>query len=118
MLMLIKNSLWPLMFNKSNCVVEQHMDQENIFMIKEIEPNMCNLYASLPRGQCHTNCAAFIAGIIEGLLSSANFPAKVSAVFDDGEEGKVEDTPEDKRTVYRIKFDEEVVIREAKNKKA
>lgn len=116
MLMLIKNNLWPLMFNKNNCVVEQHMDQENIYMIKEIEPNMCNQFASLPRGQCHMNCASFIAGIIEGLLTAAKFPAKVTAVFDDGEEAKAEEG-EEKRTVYLIKFEDEVLVREAKSKK-
>ena len=116
MLMLIRNNLWPLMFNKSNCVVEQHMDQENIYMIKEVEPNMCNLFASLPRGQSHTNCASFIAGIIEGLLIAAKFPAKVSAVFDEGDEHKPEEA-EEKKTVYLIKFEEEVIARESKNKK-
>jgi trafficking protein particle complex subunit 5 len=118
MLMLIRNSLWPLLFNKNNCVVEQHMDQENIYMIKEVEPNMCNLYASLPRGQCHMNCAAFIAGIIEGLLVAANFPAKVSAVFDGGEDGKAEENGEEKRTVYLIKFEDEVLLREARMKRS
>ncbi|OMJ70596.1 hypothetical protein SteCoe_31395 [Stentor coeruleus] len=116
MLMLIKNNLWPLMFNKNNCVVEQHMDQENIYMIKEIEPNMCNQFASLPRGQCHMNCASFIAGIIEGLLIAAKFPAKVTAVFNDSGEDKVEEG-EEKRTVYLIKFEDEVLAREAKSKK-
>ena len=115
-LMMIRNSLWPLMFNKVNCVVEQHMDQENIYMIKETEPNMCNLYASLPRGQCHMNCASFIAGIIEGVLHAAKFPAKVSAVFDGGQE-KSTDFSEEK-TVYLIKFEDEVMIREARAKRA
>ena len=115
-LMMIRNSLWPLLFNKVNCVVEQHMDQENIYMIKETEANMCNLYACLPRGQSHMNCASFIAGVIEGLLHAARFPAKVTAVFDGGEGGKVEDSSEEK-TVYLIKFEHEVVAREAKLKK-
>ena len=115
LLMMIRNNLWPLMFNKVSCVVEQHMDQENIYMIKETEPNICNLYASLPRGQCNMNCASFIAGIIEGLLDAAKFPAKVSAVFDGGQEGTAE--ANDTKTVYLIKFDEEVIIREAKSKK-
>jgi trafficking protein particle complex subunit 5 len=115
-LMIIRNNLWPLIFNKVNCVVEQHMDQENIYMIKETEANMCNLYACLPRGQSHMNCGSFIAGIIEGLLNAAKFPAKVTAVFDGGEGGKVEDSSEEK-TVYLIKFENEVLIREIKSKK-
>lgn len=114
LLMMIRNNLWPLMFNKVSCVVEQHMEQENIYMIKETEPNMCNLYASLPRGQCHMNCAAFIAGVIEGVLQAAKFPAKVSAVFD-GQEGGSDFS--ESKTVYLIKFENEVLVREAKNKK-
>lgn len=116
-LMLIKNNLWPLLFNKNNCVVEQHMDQENIYMIKEVEPNICNLYACLPRGQYHSNCAAFIAGIIQGLLEAAKFPAQVSAVFDDTNEAKPDESPEEKKTVYLIKFDEDVIARENKGKR-
>lgn len=116
-LMLIKNNLWPLLFNKNNCVVEQHMDQENIYMIKEVEPNMCNLYACLSRGQYHSNCGAFIAGIIKGFLDAARFPAQVTAVFDDGQELKPDEVPEEKKTVYLIKFDEEVMVRENKSKR-
>jgi hypothetical protein len=117
MLMLIKNNLWPLLFNKNNCVVEQHMEQENIYMIKEVEPNICNLYASLPRGQYHSNCAAFIAGIIQGLLEAAKFSATVTAVFDEGHEPRPDEIVEEKKTVYLIKFEEEVMARENKGKR-
>lgn len=47
------------------------------------------------------NCAAFVAGIIRGVLEASRFPAQVTA--HDNEEGA---------TVYLIKFDAEVLQRE------
>ena len=46
------------------------------------------------------NCAAFVAGIVRGVLDAAQFPARVSAHEHEG------------RTVILIKFDPEVLERE------
>ena len=51
------------------------------------------------------NCAAYLGGLISGVLDSANFPASVSAVSsEEGGEG----------TVFLIKFPDEVMDREAR----
>ena len=47
------------------------------------------------------NCAAFVAGILRGVLEASCFPAQVTA--HENEEGA---------TVYLIKFDPEVLQRE------
>ena len=50
------------------------------------------------------NCGAFVAGIIEGLLNAANFPARVTALLV---------TTGKKRTIYLIKFAPEVIARDS-----
>ena len=66
-------------------------------MIVEKNP-MVNMYIST--APC--NCAAFVAGIVRGVLEGAQFPARVSA----------HSTDEDSRTVILIKFEPEVLERE------
>jgi hypothetical protein len=47
-------------------------------MIWEAEP-LVNTYISVPSNLPNLNCAAFVAGIIRGVLESAGFPATVQA---------------------------------------
>jgi trafficking protein particle complex subunit 5 len=111
-LLFIGYSVWPIVFNKTIVAVEQHQNINNIFMIKE-EASICNQYACLPRNQRHVNCSAFIAGVVEGILNAAEFPARVIAIFN-SEETKEEDPTE--KTTYLIHFDPEVVNRDLSNK--
>ena len=105
-LLFIKHSIWPIVFNKIDCSVEQNENQTNIYMIKE-ENSLCNQFACLPRGQRHANCSAFTAGLIEGILNAAGFSARVTALFD-SEEGNPESI---ERTTYLINFAPEVLER-------
>ena len=72
-------------------------------MINEKEP-LVNKYITLPKDMDPTllNCAAYIAGIIEGILYAANFEARVTA----------QAYLEPQMTVYFIKFKPEVVERD------
>ena len=72
------------------------LSQEDEFMIIEKSP-MVNTYISSP--PC--NCAAFIAGIVRGVLEGAQFPARVTA-----------HEHEDSRTIILVKFAPEVLERE------
>lgn len=47
-------------------------------MISDNEP-LVNEYVSVPREMSQLNCAAFVAGIIEGACDGAGFPARVTA---------------------------------------
>jgi hypothetical protein len=64
---------------------------------------MVNKFISLQKGNS-LNCASFFAGIIEGILNSADFRCKVSAFFYEVE-GQT-------KTYYIIKFDTEVIARD------
>lgn len=92
-------------------------------MIIDNEP-LVNRYISVPRDMSQLNCAAFVAGIIEGVCDGSAFPARVTAHSvgkqqatpaadgggEDGGEGK-EMWPG--RTVFLVKFAPEVLERES-----
>ena len=84
-------------------------DTPEEYMISDNEP-LVNAYISVPKEMNQLNCAAFVAGIIEGVCDGAGFPARVTA-HSVGKEGEGEMWPG--RTVFLVKFQPEVVEREA-----
>jgi len=73
-------------------------------MIIDNEP-LVNTYISVPKEMSQLNCAAYVAGIIEGVCDGCGFEAKVSA-HNQGNDlwpGK---------TVFLIRFEESVMERE------
>ncbi len=78
--------------------------------IEEASP-LVNKYISVPKDYGDLNCAAFCAGIINGVLDSAGFPANV-AVKVLAKTGDTESLHGQPLTIYYIKFDPEVLERE------
>lgn len=105
----IKTAIWQHLFGRQADRLEKSSepDKANEYMIIDNEP-LVNQYISVPREMSQLNCAAFVAGVVEGVCDGADFPAKVTA-----------HTIEDKemlwpgKTVFLVKFREEVVEREA-----
>lgn len=82
-------------------------------MITDNEP-VVNQYVSVPKEMSQLNCAAFVAGIVEGVCAALGMKASVSAHnAGDSKEGGMWVG----RTVFLIRFEEEVVEREALGKK-
>lgn len=79
-------------------------------MISDNEP-VVNQYISVPRDMSQLNCAAFVAGIIEGVCDGAAFSARVTAHTVGTEMWPA-------KTVFLIKFVPEVLEREAFLQKA
>jgi hypothetical protein len=77
-------------------------------MINDKDP-LVNKFISVPRDFGSLNCAAYVAGIVKGVLDSAGFPAAVSA-----HTVEMGDSQGSTRTTILIKFDPEVMEREAK----
>ncbi len=74
-------------------------------MVSDNEP-LVNGFVSVPREMSMLNCAAYVAGVVEGVCDGAGFPARVSAHNVAGDElwpGK---------TVFLVKFGGGVVERE------
>lgn len=85
-------------------------------MLFDNEP-MVNTYISLPRELSSLNCAAFVAGIIEGVCDGAGFPTDGVTAHSVGEqeEGSKDakgQTMWPGKTVFLIKFKKEVLERE------
>ncbi|KAK8032449.1 hypothetical protein PG990_002183 [Apiospora arundinis] len=125
LLHLIKQQLWTHLFGRAADGLEKSSDpsRPDEYMIIDNEP-LVNRYISVPRDMSQLNCAAFVAGIIEGVCDGSAFPARVTAhsvgkqqatpaadgAGEDGGEGK-EMWPG--RTVFLVKFAPEVLERES-----
>ncbi|KAK4230392.1 transporter particle component [Podospora fimiseda] len=107
----LKNNLWTHLFGRQADKLEKSLNSEvpDQYMIYDNEP-LVNAYVSVPREMNSLNCAAFVAGIIEGVCDGACFPATVTAHSVGGkEEGEM--WPE--KTVFVIAFQPEVLERES-----
>lgn len=70
-----------------------------------------NKYISVPSDYGYFNCASFSAGIINGVLDAAGFPAEVTAKVL-AKTGEVEIQQGQPLTIYYIKFEQQVLERE------
>ena len=101
-LQFITSVVWKMLFGnaaKDAVSLEKSVEQDDEFMIVEKQP-LVTTYISPASAPC--SCAAFVAGIVRGVLEGAQFPARVSAHDDDA------------RTVILIKFAPEVLERESR----
>ncbi|KAK9502278.1 hypothetical protein O3M35_011077 [Rhynocoris fuscipes] len=98
MLLFIKTTLWKGLFGKEADKLEHANDDERIYYLIEKEP-LVNKYISVPKDKGSLNCAMFIAGIIEAVLNTAGFTAKVTAHWHKG-------------TTYMVTFDESVITKD------
>lgn len=80
LLHLIKIQLWTHLFGRAADGLERSSDpaKPDEYMIIDNEP-LVNAYVSVPRDMSQLNCAAYVAGIVEGVCDGAAFPARVTA---------------------------------------
>ncbi|CAM9495527.1 unnamed protein product [Ascophyllum nodosum] len=95
------------LFGKNADSLERSTENEDEYMIHEREP-LTNSFVSVPSDLGQLNCAALVAGVIAGVLDGASFPARVSAHNVEMGKGQRD------KTVFLIKFDPEVLLREAR----
>lgn len=110
LLQFITTVLWRHLFSRPADALEKSSDPEkpDEYMISDNEP-VVNQYISVPKEMNQLNCAAFVAGIVEGACDGAGFPARVTAhSVGTGEEGELWPG----KTVFLVKFQPEVVERE------
>ncbi|KAK0635808.1 NO signaling/Golgi transport ligand-binding domain-containing protein [Bombardia bombarda] len=107
----IKINVWQHLFGRQADRLEKssNPDTPDEYMIVDNEP-LVNAYISVPKEMSQLNCAAYVAGIIEGVCDGAAFPARVTAHTVGGkEEGEMWPG----KTVFLVKFQGEVLEREA-----
>ncbi|KOS17193.1 Trafficking protein particle complex subunit 5 [Escovopsis weberi] len=104
----IKQNVWQHLFGRQADRLEKSTDADkpDEYMIIDNEP-LVNQYISVPREMSQLNCAAFVAGVVEGVCDGADFPARVTAHT----VGEGDMWPS--KTVFLVKFRSEVVEREA-----
>ena len=101
MLQFVTNNCWKCLFNKEADSLQASAEEDGVYYIYEAEP-ITNKFVSVPSNNEGLNCAAYIAGIIGGILTGAGFTtSSVQALF-----------AEDKRTVFVIKFEPDVIARD------
>ena len=104
LLTLLTTKLYPLLFSRPADSLEQSTTNPAEYMIIDNTP-LTNQYISVPKEMNQLSCAAYIAGIIEGVCDGAGFECGVSS-HNQG----TEVWPN--RTVFLIRFDERVLERE------
>lgn len=98
MLLFIKTTLWKNLFGKEAEKLEQSHDDERTYYIIEKEP-LVNTFISVPKDKSSLNCASYIAGIVESVLTLCGFNCKVSSHWHKG-------------TTYMVKFEDHVIARD------
>jgi trafficking protein particle complex subunit 5 len=106
MLQFVSSSVWSTLFGRPADALERSTDKANAYMIRDDEP-LTNAFISLPKDVARFNPAAFMGGILRGVLDGAGFPCTVQAVTVAAEGGAPRD-----RTVFLVTFDESVAARE------
>ncbi|KAL8938080.1 MAG: hypothetical protein Q9216_004095 [Gyalolechia sp. 2 TL-2023] len=104
LLQFVHGPLWRHLFGRTADAIEHSSSANNEYMISDNEP-LVNQYISVPKEMNQLNCAAYVAGIIEGVCDGCGLKAAVSA-----HNGGTEMWPG--KTVFLIRFEEGVVERE------
>eukprot|EP00164_Ancoracysta_twista_P007448 GFYU01010574.1.p1 GENE.GFYU01010574.1~~GFYU01010574.1.p1 ORF type:complete len:193 (+),score=29.43 GFYU01010574.1:142-720(+) len=102
----IQENVWQVLFGKKADPLTKSIENDDEYMITDKEP-LVNKFVSVPREMGDLNCAAFVAGIVRGILNGADFPCRVSA-HQSPAEGL------NQRVTILIKFDPEVLERDKK----
>ncbi|KAF2197134.1 trafficking protein particle complex subunit 5 [Delitschia confertaspora ATCC 74209] len=115
LLQFIAQTLWRHLFGRPADALERSESDPGQYMLYDNEP-LVNQYISTPREMSQLNCAAYVAGIIEGVCDGAGFATEGVTAHSVGGESEGGDKTEREmwpgRTVFLIQFKKEVLERE------
>jgi len=80
MLQFIHSTVWKSMFGRQADDLKKSNDKEDEYYLYDKDP-ITNKFITVPRDMGALNCAQFVAGIVQGILDSAQFAAEVNAHF-------------------------------------
>lgn len=97
-LQFVHTQVWQALFGKSADSMQLSEEDPNQYMIIDLDPKT-STFMSVPKDLPGLSCEALTAGIVQGVFSSAGFPARVTA--------HAMETPEHpNRTVYVVNFED------------
>lgn len=114
LLQFISGALWRHLFGRPADALERSANNNAEYMITDNEP-LVNQYVSVPREISSLNCAAWVAGVVEGVCDGAGFSTEsVSAHWVGEQEGQPKDGSQmwPGKTIFLIRFKPEVLERE------
>jgi hypothetical protein len=114
-LQFVSADVWRGLFGKTADSLERSTENVDEYMIHEMNP-ITNTFVSVPADLGQLDVAAFIAGILAGILEGSSFPCRVTAHTVDLPQGSEPPGPDAKKTktVFLLKFDQEVLDRESR----
>lgn len=71
----VHSTLWKYLFGRAAQDLEQSNTAEDEYMISDADIFVTK-FISVPKEMGHLNCAAFVAGIVGGVLDGAGFPSR------------------------------------------
>merc|ERR1719291_952563 len=101
----IAQNVWRQLFGHTADLLKGQ-DHANEYMLND-KALLVNRFISVPRDYGSVNCGAYVAGIVEGVLRAAEFPASASA-------HTVEEPGGGASTTILVRFEETVMVRERK----
>jgi hypothetical protein len=107
MLQFVHGTLWRSLFNRAADALEQSTTKKNEYMIVDNEP-VVNTFISIPKEMSQLNCAAFVAGIIEGMCDAAGFGTEGVSAHWAGEGDEMWPG----KTIFLLRFKDSVVERD------
>lgn len=107
LLQFIQTTLWRALFSRNADALEQSTDKKNEYMVIDNEP-LVNTYISIPKEMSQLNCAAFVAGIIEGMCDAAGFSTDGVTAHSSGEGDELWPG----KTIFLLRFKEKTIDRE------
>eukprot|EP01100_Stratorugosa_tubuloviscum_P011784 TRINITY_DN5346_c0_g1_i1.p1 TRINITY_DN5346_c0_g1~~TRINITY_DN5346_c0_g1_i1.p1 ORF type:complete len:195 (-),score=77.12 TRINITY_DN5346_c0_g1_i1:90-674(-) len=106
----IQTQIWRVLFGRPADGFQKTPDIDNEYMIIDYQPLVCK-FISLPKDR-NVNCASFIAGIVQGVLDSADFSTESVGAYFVQTEGQTNTQYNNNNTAIVIKFKPEVIERD------
>eukprot|EP00792_Barthelona_sp_PAP020_P004410 TRINITY_DN2109_c0_g1_i1.p1 TRINITY_DN2109_c0_g1~~TRINITY_DN2109_c0_g1_i1.p1 ORF type:complete len:200 (+),score=46.07 TRINITY_DN2109_c0_g1_i1:44-601(+) len=78
---IVTNCMWKTLFGSTPVSLQKAAGDQEQYLITDEEPLITKYISHNNPSKIKVNCNAFVAGIIEGAMNAANFPATVSAHF-------------------------------------
>lgn len=73
----VSQTCWKHLFGHAGELLKGQ-ERENEYMIND-KNLVLTKFITVPKDIGHVSCAAYVAGVVEGILCSANFPAEITA---------------------------------------